>query len=523
MTWPKHTWFLPRGRAVVQLCLIGSLLAPLGSPTATAGESAADFRAVLELANLGPEVLAQLSDGPEYQDADWRILSQLLYRLRQYPASQLDRWTSPAMPDQWLKDPGQYRGSLFDVTGTVESVQPVAMPENLVQLYELSTVYRCRFHFEEAGADGVVLTPRIPSRWKSLDSLQQPVRFRGVFLRLSKDEDRPSAVLLTDHLAWRPRKGESAGLLLLARQGMDVALLDEVEQRSRFVSSEGDAFYECLAALKRTDDHELRLLAQKNLEQVLQKWRARQTAAEKQCRALREKLAATTDDSQRKALRKDLEAAHRRQLLAAAVLQQGALGLSSVAPLFLQPDQEVGELVHLEGIARRAVRIVAGDGFAGPVSGAAARLGIDAYYELEVFTADSQNLPIVCCVNRLPANFPTGDAIREPISVAGVFFKSWLFRSRQVVDKQPGKSGAGQTGRQQRLYTPLVVGGTPTWLTQVVSNDSRWGLWGGVAFLVLLVGIWIHMARLEKRDREERAAAGEVKFNGLAHHDKNGS
>ncbi len=164
--------------------------------------------------------------------------------------------------------------------------------------------------------------------------------------------------------------------------------------------------------------------------------------------------------------------------------------------------------MRIEGVARRAVRIAAPGGAAsqGSTSG---KLSFDAYYEMEVFTADSQNLPVVCCVSRLPAEFPVGDKIREPVRVDGVFFKSWRYRTRKNL------VAPGETDRQQRMVTPVVVGGVPTWLPTPTRGQNRWGLWGGMAFLAALVVFWVVMFRLAERDRRRRAARQPARLDNL--------
>ena len=97
-----------------------------------------------------------------------------------------------------------------------------------------------------------------------------------------------------------------------------------------------------------------------------------------------------------------------------------------------------------------------------------------------------------------------GDAIREPVRVEGVFFKSWLYRSRKVNRIE------GETSRQQRRYTPIVIAGTPTWVKTATSQESTWGLWGGVAFLVVLAIVALNAARLASKDRRARATRPRV-------------
>ena len=121
-----------------------------------------------------------------------------------------------------------------------------------------------------------------------------------------------------------------------------------------------------------------------------------------------------------------------RQQLAREVQARAAKGLFSVAPLFNEPANQVGELVLLEGTVRRVTRVDVGKTSDGAASDVARRFGIDHYYELDLFTDDSQNNPIVVCVRELPPGFPVGDGLHEPVRVAGLFFKSWSFESRRA-------------------------------------------------------------------------------------------
>jgi hypothetical protein len=129
---------------------------------------------------------------------------------------------------------------------------------------------------------------------------------------------------------------------------------------------------------------------------------------------------------------------------------------------------------------------------------------------MEVFTSDSQNLPVVCCVSRLPEEFPEGDKIREPVRVEGVFFKSWRYRTRKNVAEP------GETDRQQRMYTPVVVAGEPIWLPAATGGQSIWGLWGGIGFLAVLVLFWFTRIRLANRRRRRRTATQPARLDDMS-------
>ena len=245
-------------------------------------------------------------------------------------------------------------------------------------------------------------------------------------------------------------------------------------------------------------------------------------------------------------LERKRKATDKRIALASAVLQRASQNGYSIAPLFLEPQAQVGCLTMVEGVARRAVKIVIGAENGSPTASQAAKrqaakassssadkanvaqpaaqradqqwpdlvnanpLQNDSparpghfppapacYYELEVFTADSQNLPVVCCISRLPEHFPCGDSIREPVRVAGVFFKSWLYRTRQTKDHN-------RTGHRSRLSVPIVIGAAAERQPASSAQAGWWPLAAGIGFLTLMAALWATMIWHARRDRRTR-------------------
>ena len=474
------------------------------------------FRTILQSAEIDLDRLAELGEGPDFSDKDWQLLLQVFSRLEQFRDLQ-----SSQPPAEWAplffssRDPSQL-GEIFDIKGQAVSVQKIPLPQELAKRHGADFIYRCELrcsvnaHLGPGGA--TVLTTKVPKIWKSKETLNEPVEIRGALIQLPLREDNElgAALFVTTHVKWYPVVGAPTGQLLLARHGMDVALLDEVRHRQPFVkpeiSREGEAFYAALTALNKVDQQELVGLAIENVASKADVWRALQPELLRRHQKLQTKLAAEPDAGQREALRRAVETARDRRGLAAAVIELAESQRSSVAPLFLQPQEEVGELVSFEGVARRAVRIdVADQPAAKQTQSNAERLDpglpkIDAYYEVEIFTADSQNLPMVCCLLQLPTDFPTGDEIREPVRISGVFFKNWRYRSRQLTNR------AGETGEQRQLYTPVLLAKVPTWLRNSSSRNRSWAFGAGIAFLGMLLTLWIGMTWLAKRDRLARAA-----------------
>lgn len=403
--------------------------------SAQTGSTKNGFHGLLEIVDIGPDDLTNISAN-EPTEANWTTISQIVSRLKQH-RNELPSWI---LTDQDYAP--ESVGELFEVSGTVETIEPLPLPSKLTEQSDIKTLFRCRLKLSDNNSINL-LTTRVPKRWNLTESLAEPVSFQGVLLHNGE-----VPLFLTTHLAWFPTSGLPDGKLLLARFGMDASLWDDVVQGSSFVSPEqgreAQAFYTCLAILQKIPASEL---ARETLASI-----ARQVALSK------------SPDSKHSVA------------LTTAINKQADLGLSSVAPLFLEPRQVVGELVRLEGTARRAVRISVSD-----EEQLAVGQPISEYYELEVFTPDSQNLPVVCCVTQLPADFPTGDAIRAGVRFDGVFFKGWRYRSRKVVE------GPGETETQQQRYTPIILAASVTWLKQPSAQPSLWGLVVGVCLFAAMI------------------------------------
>lgn len=168
---------------------------------------------------------------------------------------------------------------------------------------------------------------------------------------------------------------------------------------------------------------------------------------------------------------------------------------ASVLPLFKQPDEQRGRLVELTGTARQAVLVRVDE------PDIKARFGIDHYYEVEIFTGDSQGNPLTFCVRDLPKNFPQGGKITEPVRVAGFFFRLWGYRQSQAAQNQPGEV--------RRQLAPLLIGRQPLWLeTPPVDQRFANGVFL-VLFVVMTVVLWLIVILFARSDRRfHRQVAG---------------
>jgi hypothetical protein len=169
--------------------------------------------------------------------------------------------------------------------------------------------------------------------------------------------------------------------------------------------------------------------------------------------------------------------------------------------MFVEPQQCVGQAFLIQGTARRAVRIVVDDPRAAPAATGppAAAAPLREYYELDVFTTDApRDHPIVCCVARLPEGFPTGDVIREPVQVAGVFFKKWAYARRSDGDAAAGSD------LPARLAPPLLLGVQPQWLARQEAGSLSQGVGAAIALTAAAILIGAMLALISHRDRLAR-------------------
>lgn len=161
----------------------------------------------------------------------------------------------------------------------------------------------------------------------------------------------------------------------------------------------------------------------------------------------------------------------------------------SVVPLFNEPDQQFGKLVSLLGTANRAVLVRLSD------ANLIESYGIDHYYEVEMFTGDSQRNPIAFCVHELPEGMPTGENIQVDLRIAGFYYKSWAYRIK------PGEAEGDHKTKPQ--LAPLLVGRDLVFLVSP-PKDQTAEILKGFGFLAVLAAIVGAAWWLNRGDRKFR-------------------
>ena len=154
-----------------------------------------------------------------------------------------------------------------------------------------------------------------------------------------------------------------------------------------------------------------------------------------------------------------------------------------VAPLFNEPDAQKGRLVALEGTAKRAIEVLVDD------PEVTRRFGFDRYYEVEIFTDDSQSNPIVFCVLNLPADMPRGEDITANVRIVGFFLKAWAY---------PRGGGGGESRELQ--VAPLLIARELGYRPLAASDSTGW-IVGGLFIAGLVAVSWL-MWRSARRDTQ---------------------
>jgi hypothetical protein len=456
------------------------------------------FQQIMTLAGWDATQLAQFDDGKPLSDAQRVEAIELLRRLRSINSADLAAWSSSDPIPKELEDTDVIRGRLSRLNGIVTKVTKLEpSPEDAARL-EMPAYFDCEFETDEFDGPITILTARVPNDWPRDEAIDEVASTNVLFVKRLTDENPPRTLWLAKEIAWHPRfKGQASGMSinelprdtsdpllgksLLGTLNVDVGKFDLVESRGRIRAQERDLFYETMNAAGRVKPSTFVHIAIDDLPIVLNEWQQR----------VRDGKSGKTN------------------ALAREVVRRADNGQYSVALLFNDPQPQIGRLFVFDGVARRAVRVEVGEVADGDgASDVAKRYAIDHYYELEVFTNDSQNYPLIFCVRELPKEFPIGGSIDVPVRIAGFFFKNWLYSTRGRGHSEEPED-AKSTGPQAQ-FAPLLIGRAPIVLETPTANGRAGQYVLGGLFVLGLAGIcaaaaWF--ARDDRRFRERTAAA----------------
>jgi hypothetical protein len=454
----------------------------IGPSPAQAPADPTQFRRLLDLAGWNAARFATLQKNAPPTEDDRQQLAELLWRLRTFDGPQLTDWARAGASFATVAAaPVEHAGQLVALTGRVTKAQRRVLPADLAKRLEMPTYVECEMTLDGGVGVATLITARVPKAWLKTESLDEPAAAAGVFIQLlPSTEGPPHGLFVSREIAWHPATPRepiiSLGKSVLGAAGVDIGQLDSIRQRRAITGDEREAFYQMLDAAGRLGANQLTRFAQQDLSSVQARWAA-------EAKQLAE---AKSPDRARLRLAQDVE-------------RHAARGTYSVAPLFNDAANQVGSLVTLDGTVRRVTRIDVGTSPDGSPSDVARRFGIDHYYELDVFTEDSQNNPIVFVVRELPPGFPTGDGLHEPVRISGFFFKSWSFQSRRANLPVEAEDHAPENLRQ---FAPLLIGRGPIMLQQPEpSRIESFGLIAAGLFVLVLGAVWAAGWWLAREDR----------------------
>ena len=167
-----------------------------------------------------------------------------------------------------------------------------------------------------------------------------------------------------------------------------------------------------------------------------------------------------------------------------------------VVSLFNEPERNQGARVALDGWVRRVNMILVSD----PEIRTAT--GLERYYQLFLFTSDSQGWPVVLCVPELPEGLEPGggDKYRREVSFDGFFYKTWAYKSSAKDATSPEEESEPRAEDQGavRKWTraPVAVGR----LTSVKPLEEEvappWSPSQLFVGFAILAGAWIVLRRV---------------------------
>lgn len=167
-----------------------------------------------------------------------------------------------------------------------------------------------------------------------------------------------------------------------------------------------------------------------------------------------------------------------------------------VVSLFNTPERSQGARASLAGWVRRVNMILISD----PEVKAAT--GLDRYYQLFLFTNESQGWPVVLCVPTLPDGLEPGGGAeyRREIEFDGFFYKTWAYKSSAKDSTTPEEVADDEAEDQKavRRWTraPVLIGRVTSVKPLEDSPAPPWSPTEIFATFAVLACAWIALRRV---------------------------
>ena len=359
-----------------------------------------------EIAGISTEetLSAENDSDPRFLDAATKLLDRLE---RNVPELRLAAGASPEAA-AFFENPAENFGRVYAFEGSVEAIQETELAGHKLFLLNLR---------EKSGRLLAVFSPTIPEAWR--DGKKPSDEETGVgcgvcfWLAPKGESGERRATLFAQRVGYHDETRFPGSL------GIDLSLWDGLTVQS-------------IASLEKITDSVQKKEAMRNFR-----------LTERDIRPFYELLAASARDREGK--------------IAQAARNAAPGGFPTAVDLFNRPEKCVGQAVELTGTIRRARRVPVTD------RSVRARFGIDHYYELYLFTDDSQGYPLVFCVPELPdgASEGLGEDFRRWGTVAGLFYKPWAYSIAPNDSSGIGNNDTAEPNLSDRsawIAVPLLVG-----------------------------------------------------------------
>ncbi len=437
---------------------------PAGVDRSAQADQADTPRSWFELYGLDESHFAKFVSGRPLDADEVEPLLKVIFRVRRFTPEQLEKWTQRDWsPAALAQRPQTHQSEMFRLVGRAIEVEAIKPADEVATLFETPEYYRCRVELA-SGAKADVYAASVPRAWLTGGGTF-PARCQasGVFLKTAVAEEQPELVFAAARVAWFPATP-------LGDLGFDYGLFDQVVDRD---PPEREPFHEMLAAVGRSKPGEIDRIAREQLKQLAAEEASRQPPSKEQ----------------------------------GAIVRRAPDGswFYSVVPLFHNAAESRGRLVTLEGIARQVQKVVIDE------PEIRQRYGIDHYYQVSLFTADSGVNPVIFCVLELPEGMPSGarDRYGEKIRISGFMLKLWSYR----IDIPRGADEEAKTGRM-RQRAPLLIAKDLTWFPAPPPPPrSSLAALIGLSFLAAATVLgWWALRRSDRRAGKPRHAEAVERF-----------
>ena len=303
-----------------------------------------------------------------------------------------------------------------------------------------SNLYLCEISIDEK-AKCFCFVPKVPKDWPLDKPMKERVGFFGITVRSGTEP-----VFVASKIAWFPDN-------LLGKHGMDYGTMDAVAALP---------IADILKNKRNSEERSMQSLrfSESDVEPFYQMLKAASTIPKKEIDAELEKK----EDNN-----------------------------FSVVELFNRPNLQQGKLFRLNGVARRVDKVVVKDKYVREY------FGIDHYYQIALFTNDSQGNPLIFCIRELPAGLPIGDGpdFNISLSISGFFYKTWAYK----------KAGTTQESKSQYQFAPLLIAGYVDWFKdarRASSVNNSGYVWTSTTVFLGLACVWVIFRRFIMKSKPIR-------------------